>query len=72
MDDDSGKPPLARRVPGANLRARALPAPRLPVLSDTVLQRVRAAVEAERAWPGQPTPSARPRKPGPAEAGDIG
>ena len=21
MDDDSGKPPLARRVPGANLRA---------------------------------------------------
>lgn len=62
MDDDSGTPPLARRVPGANLRARAVPPPRPPALSAAVLQRVQAAVEAERAWPGQPTPPVRSRK----------
>src|SRR5258708_14185132 len=56
MGDDSGKPPLARRVPGANLRATAVPPPRPPALSDAVLQRVHAAVEGERAWPGHPTP----------------
>jgi hypothetical protein len=59
--DEEGGPPLARRVPGANLRKRALPPPSPPVLSDAVVQRVQAAVEAERASPTQPTERATRR-----------
>jgi hypothetical protein len=47
MADDSRKPPLVRRVPGA---ARSAPgsAP-APVLSDALMKRMRAAVDAARA-----------------------
>jgi hypothetical protein len=72
MDEDSGRPPLARRVPGANLRKRALPPPCPPVLSDAVMQRVQATVEAERASPAPPTEQTGPQHPSPAEAAESG
>jgi hypothetical protein len=72
MDGDSGQPPLARRVPGANLRQRALPSPSPPVLSDAVVRRVQAAVEAERASPGQPALSAAQRPSSPADGREDG
>ena len=49
--DDDSKSALARRVPGANLRGRAVPSSGQLGLPETVVRRVRAAVEAERERP---------------------
>jgi len=57
VNDEGSKPALVRRVAGANLRGKAAPSSSLPGSSETVLQRVRAAVEAERVSPGQPGPA---------------
>jgi hypothetical protein len=70
MDQDSAQPPLVRRVPGANLRLRAVPPACPPVLSDAVVQRVQAAVDAERASPEQPAGSAGPQQQRPDAAGE--
>lgn len=72
MENDCGQPPLARRVPGANLRPRAMPPPSPPVLPDAVVQQVQAAVEAERAAHDEPTASASPLQSDIAEATDSG
>ena len=52
--DDDSKPVLARRVPGGNLRGKAVPSSGRPGLSEIVLRRVQAAVEAERERPSPP------------------
>lgn len=57
MADDDAKPELARRVPGANLRGKAVPSAGPPGLPEIVLRRVQAAVDAERERPGQPGPA---------------
>ncbi len=54
MADDDSKPALARRVPGANLHGKAVPSSGRPGLSEIVLQRVQAVVEAERGRPDLP------------------
>ena len=48
MADDDSKPALARRVPGANLRGKAIPSSSRLGLPEFVLRQVQAAVEAER------------------------
>lgn len=62
MENDDSQPLPARRVPGANLRPSALPTTSPPVLPDAVVQRVQAAVEAERATPDELAPSASHRE----------
>ncbi len=57
MADDDSKPALARRMPGANLRGKAVPPSGRPGLPETVQRRVQAAVEAERERPGPPGPA---------------
>jgi hypothetical protein len=54
VTDEGSKPALVRRVPGANLRGKAVPSSSLPGLSEEALRQLQAAVEAERVPPGQP------------------
>ena len=57
MADDDCRQGLARRVAGANRRGKAVPSSGRPGLSEIVLQRVQAAVEADRERPGPPSPA---------------
>lgn len=55
MADDDGKPTLARREPGTNLRGKAVPTSGRPGLSEIMLRRAQAAVQAERERPDPPS-----------------